>query len=192
MLPRLLAWLRHRRLPFHVFDWNQVPSRHVPPPSLLVVNGARFSWSNNNVPLPLQMTLRCLLDRSQVEGFPVCGLCFGMQSMMTLYGGLVGPSREGFVRRPDLITLESGLAPTPLWGYRNHSDVVQRVAPGFRVLARSRFGEVMAVRSDDPTKRWIGFQFHPEAYEESWFLLDNVWKELCTKNTTERFSRLVA
>lgn len=173
----LLRWLRHRRLPFHVFDWNHLPPASAQPPELLFVSGSRYSWSKDDVPQELRSALRQVLRRSVEQRFSVCGICFGMQSMMALYGGLVAPSREGFVDRPDLIVPEEGFVPTPLMAHRYHGDVVQRVAPGFRVLARSRFGEVMAVRAGDPSKRWIGFQFHPEMREDTWFMLDRLWAE---------------
>ena len=96
-------------------------------------------------------------------GVPVLGICYGMQLMTELLGGLVEPADH---REYGPATLHAVGAcalfegDEPVW--MSHGDRVQRLPEGFRVVARSDNSPVAAMASADD--RLIGVQFHPEVH----------------------------
>ena len=99
------------------------------------------------------------------SGIPVLGIGYGMQLMAKLLGGEVGG--EG-LREHEGTTLEVVEPSTLLEGigldaqaWMSHGDRVERVPPGFRILARTAHSPVAAM-GDASGKLW-GVQFHPEA-----------------------------
>jgi anthranilate synthase len=95
---------------------------------------------------------------------PVLGVCLGHQAMAVAHGGRVatGTPVHGKVAaiEHDGEGLFAGL-PSPLEVARYHSLHVADVPPGFAVTARGG-GLVMAMQ--DPKRRQIGVQFHPESF----------------------------
>lgn len=97
-------------------------------------------------------------------GIPILGICYGMQLITHLLGGKVeaAPSRE--YGRAELEILDTnglfqGLGQhQTVW--MSHGDRIERVPPGFRVIARSANSPVAAF--SDPGGRIYGVQFHPE------------------------------
>lgn len=98
---------------------------------------------------------------------PILGVCLGMQTIASFFGGRVVRAMEpmhGKVRpiRHDGLGLFSGL-PDPLQVTRYHSLVVEResLPHCFDICAESPEGEIMGLRHrSHPIS---GVQFHPEA-----------------------------
>ncbi len=99
------------------------------------------------------------------RGYPVLGICYGMQLMMHALGGQVEPAR-GREFGPATVHVDDstsrlfrGLGPDErVWA--SHGDYVGAPAPGFRAVASSANAPLAAVESGDG--RMLGVQFHPE------------------------------
>ncbi len=102
------------------------------------------------------------------SGLPVLGICYGMQLLAKALGGRVTPTthREYGPAQVELIVGAQSTAPllTPLQAqpqvWMSHGDRVERVPPGFAVLARSPNSPVAAM--GDLQFHRYGVQFHPE------------------------------
>ncbi|MCL6430595.1 MAG: glutamine-hydrolyzing GMP synthase, partial [Anaerolineae bacterium] len=98
-------------------------------------------------------------------GWPILGICYGMQLLSHQLGGRVAPAshREYGPARLHLLAADSplfsGLEPE-LDVWMSHGDRVEQLPPGFRVLARTDNAPVAAM--GDPARALYGLQFHPE------------------------------
>ncbi|MBC7172089.1 MAG: glutamine-hydrolyzing GMP synthase, partial [Polyangiaceae bacterium] len=99
-------------------------------------------------------------------GVPVLGICYGMQLLCRLLGGVVEPAFERefgpatiAVAKPEGILhgFEAGV-PVDVW--MSHGDRVASLPPGFEVLARSENSPFAAVGNLE--RKIFGLQFHPE------------------------------
>jgi GMP synthase (glutamine-hydrolysing) len=100
-------------------------------------------------------------------GVPVLGICYGQQTLCAQLGGRVAASdhREfgrAFIEVTDDCALFEGLWPKgsreQVW--MSHGDRVEKLPPGFKVVAVSD-GAPFAVVADDK-RRFYGTMFHPE------------------------------
>ena len=95
-------------------------------------------------------------------GRPILGICYGMQALAHQLGGQVansqvreyGRAQVGFTKPHDLW---SGL-PAEIDAWMSHGDRVERMPPGFSVIAENESSPAAAMAKDG----MIGIQFHPE------------------------------
>jgi GMP synthase (glutamine-hydrolysing) len=97
-------------------------------------------------------------------GVPVLGICYGLHLMARHLGGDVSSSnlREYGLAELEIVAdgapFEGTPRQQPVW--MSHGDVVERVPPGFEIVARTETTAVAAMRN--PARRLLGIQFHPE------------------------------
>lgn len=97
-------------------------------------------------------------------GVPVLGICYGMQFLTQALGGSVERADKREYGPAELEVLEnSGIfagveKTTPCW--MSHGDSISKLAPGFRVTAKTANTPFAAAANDE--RRLYGFQFHPE------------------------------
>jgi GMP synthase (glutamine-hydrolysing) len=97
------------------------------------------------------------------SGVPILGICYGLQLLVHDLGGEVLPSDQREFGPAEIEALPEsifrGLAPRQqVW--MSHGDRARALPPGFRVLARSANAPLAAI--EDPARRLLGVQFHPE------------------------------
>ena len=106
------------------------------------------------------------------SGFPVLGICYGMQTMAALLGGSVAssPIREfGYAElalhgQSKLLsniedrTTANGEALLDVW--MSHGDKVTSLPPGFKVICATKHAPIAGMA--DESRNWYGLQFHPE------------------------------
>jgi GMP synthase (glutamine-hydrolysing) len=99
-------------------------------------------------------------------GVPVLGICYGMQYLTHVLGGVVGKADKReygrvHIRIEDDLDLFHGLdraGEEPVW--MSHGDRIKEMPRSFSALARSDNSPVAAMT--DTTRRLFGVQFHPE------------------------------
>ncbi len=117
-------------------------------------------------------------------GVPILGICYGMQITARLLGGRVARSKKreyggANLYIDDRSDLFYGLRKDTLRVWMSHSDRVERIPPGFSVIARSENSVVASMR--DGERRIYGVQFHPEVVhtEKGKRILKNFLFRIC-------------
>ncbi len=147
----------------HVYCEIHPPSRTVDwirkwQPKGIILSGGPNSVYGEDVPTA---------DRELLElGTPVLGVCYGMQLMAHLGGGVVRreDGRREYGRA--MLKVQGGKLfegfgkgeETPVW--MSHGDHVDVPPPGYHTVAASGRNDVAAIEHD--TKPLFGVQFHPE------------------------------
>lgn len=139
--------------------------------ALVVLGGSMDAWDPT---VPWLLPTRHLILEAAALDIPTLGVCLGHQLCALAFGGTVGRSPHGqqvglgWVRwTPDAaldkVVSPGGLHPTPQPGIFWNDDVVLRDPPSGFALARTKDGDVQAMRFSRTT--W-GVQWHPEATPE--------------------------
>ncbi|MHB1345791.1 MAG: glutamine-hydrolyzing GMP synthase [Thermoleophilia bacterium] len=105
------------------------------------------------------------LDPGVLElGVPVLGICYGLQLLAKLSGGVVARTDRAEYGGMDIeVVADSPLfedLPREQPSWMSHGDAVLETPPGFALTARSRSLPVAAV--EDRARGLYGVQFHPE------------------------------
>lgn len=111
----------------------------------------------------------CIETVNKLGGkIPILGVCLGHQSICTAYGGTVSYAKELMHGKQSVITLDKscpifqGLPDTiPVARYHSLALLEDTLPPALMITARTKEGEVMAVRHK--TYPVYGLQFHPES-----------------------------
>jgi GMP synthase (glutamine-hydrolysing) len=97
-------------------------------------------------------------------GIPILGICYGMQLMCHLLGGSVHRAKAAEygktiidIKNSDDIFKD---IPKQTTVWMSHNDYIERVPPGFEILASTKNTPAAAVA--DVSRRMYGVQFHPE------------------------------
>jgi GMP synthase (glutamine-hydrolysing) len=134
-------------------------------PKGLILSGGPSSVYDSGAPL---------IDRAHFElGVPVLGICYGMQLMTHVEGGIVAKSAKREYGRAELFvhsdtglfqgvgakpgTPQSELA-TIVW--MSHGDRIEKMPAGFSAIAHTDNSPTAAMA--DEKRKFYGVQFHPE------------------------------
>ena len=128
-------------------------------PSAIILSGGPASTSDAGTPRAPEAVFSA--------GVPVLGICYGQQTMVAQMGGAVSGSDHREFGRAE-ITLAK---PSPLFAglgdpgsqlqvWMSHGDRVDRLPPGFEVVASSPGAPFAAIA--DEQRQLYGVQFHPE------------------------------
>jgi GMP synthase (glutamine-hydrolysing) len=100
-------------------------------------------------------------------GLPVLGICYGEQTMVAQLGGEVIASSRREFGRAEIETVDDCALFDGVWPkgtrdqvWMSHGDRIERIPPGFRVVAVSESAPFAAIADD--ARRFYGVQFHPE------------------------------
>ena len=106
-----------------------------------------------------------LLDRRLFElGTPILGICYGMQLITHVLGGMVDPSSHREFGRAELMLKEfshlfEGVNNnSTVW--MSHGDRITKLPDGFKGIAFTGNSPLAAI--ENPVARIYGLQFHPE------------------------------
>lgn len=142
----------------------------------IVISGSAACISDN-----LAWVNRLSADLREVVdmGIPTLGICFGHQLLAHAFGGTVGSSVLGYKVRgirqialemdPEALKLLQPNPNGPLRALVSHQDQVTAPPPGWRVVGRSDYCAIQAMRAD--ALPVLSVQWHPEA--DPAFLDDN-------------------
>lgn len=116
-------------------------------------------------------------------GIPILGICYGMQLMAYLLGGMVAKAPRREYGKADLIVDDSsdifrGLSSgSTVW--MSHGDRVERLPAGFRKIGHTENSHIAAM--GNKKKRLYGIQFHPEVVhtKNGIEILNNFLYHLC-------------
>lgn len=141
----------------------------------IVMAGSPWSVYDEGAPAP---------DKSVYSlGIPVLGICYGAQRMMWDHGGAVATlaDRE-YGKRPVVVTAGDPLfrgMPASFMSWMSHGDSIEKLAPGFKVIATTDNGIPAAIAHERLPLR--GVQFHPEVThcEHGTLILSNFVLGLC-------------
>jgi len=120
-------------------------------------------------------------------GIPVLGICYGMQRIAVDFGGSVirsdhheyGKAELEIVGYPDDVSPLFAECDNNRIVWMSHSDRVDTLPEGFKVIATSDNSPYAAIANDE--KRVYAMQFHPEVQhsEEGYLMLRNFAKNIC-------------
>ncbi|MBN2031735.1 MAG: glutamine-hydrolyzing GMP synthase [Deltaproteobacteria bacterium] len=151
--------VRETQVYCEIHPFNLRPERiRVFDPSGIILSGGPASIYDRGAPTA---------DKSILGlGVPVLGICYGMQYMTHLLGGVVERARDreygnAFLKIRDTGSLFHGFnrrREETVW--MSHGDRIDKMPEGFKILASSKNSPISAMA--DVSRNLYGVQFHPE------------------------------
>ncbi len=116
-------------------------------------------------------------------GIPVLGICYGMQLISHIKGGLVSKARKreyglSEVKIVEKTPLFEGL-PSKITAWMSHGDEVKKNPPGFKVTGKTN--EISIAAMENPQKNIYAVQFHPEVHHTQFGekIIENFARKIC-------------
>jgi len=112
---------------------------------------------------------------------PILGICFGFQSVIFGFGGLIGKlDKKQYGFKKTIIDNETplfkGLDKYQKFKYFN-GDYAEEAPPNFKIIANTNNGIIQGVENSE--KKIYGVQFHPEVSNESGEKILKNFMEIC-------------
>jgi len=122
----------------------------------VILSGGPASVLSKGAPLPDKKIFSL--------GVPVLGICYGLQLMGKLLGGVVKKCELREYGRSQLTVKKAGKLfsglPKNLTVWNSHGDALTEIPKGFRGIASTENSDFSAI--EDATRKFYGLQFHPE------------------------------
>jgi len=122
----------------------------------IILSGGPASVLSKGAPLPDKKIFSL--------GVPVLGICYGLQLMGKLLGGIVKKCELREYGRSQLTVKKAGKLfsglPKNLTVWNSHGDALTEIPKGFRGIASTENSDFSAI--EDPSRKFYGLQFHPE------------------------------
>jgi len=122
----------------------------------VILSGGPASVLSKGAPLPDKKIFSL--------GVPVLGICYGLQLMGKLLGGVVKKCDLREYGRSQLTVKKAGKLfsglPKNLTVWNSHGDALTEIPKGFRGIASTENSDFSAI--EDATRKFYGLQFHPE------------------------------
>jgi GMP synthase (glutamine-hydrolysing) len=147
--------VREARVYCELFPWDSEPEQvlSIQPKGFILSGGPASVYEPGAPQVP---------DYVLESGYPVLGICYGLQALASALSGRVAPSaeREYGLAQVEVVAdnplLTAGTH--PVW--MSHGDRIEEPPAGFSVLASSANSPVAA--TGDLSRGYYGLQFHPE------------------------------
>lgn len=151
-------------------------------PAGLILSGGPSSVYDEGAP-GLDPALLAL-SREDGTPVPVLGICYGLQVMAHVQGGMVerAPRREFGRAHVHVMDASDPLfhgLPEAATVWMSHGDHLTRLPEGYEIIAKTENAPIAAVRAKN-APHW-GVQFHPEVVHtpEGWMLFENFATRIC-------------
>ena len=122
----------------------------------VILSGGPASVLSKGAPLPDKKIFSL--------GVPVLGICYGLQLMGKLLGGVVKKCELREYGRSQLTVKKAGKLfsglPKNLTVWNSHGDALTEIPEGFRGIASTENSNFSAI--EDSSRKFYGLQFHPE------------------------------
>ncbi len=116
-------------------------------------------------------------------GIPVLGICYGLQLICKISGGVVEPAGDREYGKANLIINEEDElfkgVKTESVAWMSHGDYLTKLPEGFKVFAKSDHSPICSIADSD--RKIYGVQFHPEVAhtEEGEKIIRNFLFNIC-------------
>ncbi len=138
-----------------LFPWNDSQERilQLQPKGFILSGGPASVYEKNAPHVPAY-----ILE----SGLPVLGICYGMQALVQVLGGIVAPSgsREYGLAQVKKVIPNPLIKEEELQVWMSHGDRIEQLPAGFTKLAESSHSPVAAM--GNKARKYYGLQFHPE------------------------------
>ena len=142
----------------------------------LILSGGPYSVYSKNAPLVSKDTLDL--------NIPILGICYGLQLIIHLSGGIVSPAQEREYGEAKLLHLENSYMFKDMTNnstvWMSHGDKVSNLTSDYKTIARTNNSPNAVVQHI--SKPIFGLQFHPEVNHtvEGKKLLQNFCFNICS------------
>lgn len=144
-------------------------------PKGIILSGGPMSVYDHNAP-----TIDSQIFNLKI---PVLGICYGLQLICKIFGGIVEPASDreygkSILRITDNSDLLRGIEDASVV-WMSHGDYLSEIPRGFKVIGESEHSPFCAISNQ--AKKIYGLQFHPEVVhtEEGEKILYNFLFEIC-------------